>query len=344
MKKSSPQIDSLLEPLLLTTSSEEASELLSELIAVHAEPVINGIIRYKLHINSSQISAEAEDLRQEAIVQLLAELQKLRSHSEDHPIRDMRGLAATITYRLCARWMRRQFPEQQALRNRVQYVLTRHTGFALWTGESKKLVAGFAAWQGQRSSAGAAKLGRLPQDEKFLKLLGGGLSAKLGELLATIFNYIGGPVEFDELVKAVAALLRIKDRVIESVDADPEGRGELADNDADISWRVEKRIFLQRLWDEVQQLPRQQRAALLLNLRDADGRGCLALFPATGTATLRQLGECLELSMEKLVEIWNELPIEDAKIGELLRLTRQQVINARKAARERLRRRLKGFI
>lgn len=133
--------------------------------------------------------------------------------------------------------------------------------------------------------------------------------AKLNETLAAIFNYLGGPVEYEELVKTVAALLHIKDRVIESVDADPDGGGfELADKDADVAWRVEKRIFLQRLWEEVRQLPRRQRVALLLNLRDAEGRGCLALFPATGIATLRQLGECLELSAEKLAEIWNELP------------------------------------
>ncbi|MGH9768316.1 MAG: hypothetical protein ACREAB_12850 [Blastocatellia bacterium] len=351
MKKSSPQIDSLLEPLFLTTGVEQTDEFLSQLVAVHAEPVINGIIRYKLRFNTNQIGAEAEaeDLRQEAIAQLLAELQKLRADTETHPIRDMRGLAATITYRLCARWMRRQFPRQHALRNRIQYLLTRQAGFALWTGdkdESKKLIAGFAAWKGRRPSAEAASLRRLSQDEKLLDSLGGaGESAKLNEALATIFNHVGGPVEFDELIKTMAVLLQITDHTIESIDADSGGKSfELADQDADVAWRVEKRIFLQRLWEEVRQLPRQQRMALLLNLRDPEGRGCIALFPALGIATLRQLAEALEMSVEKLSEIWNEAPLEDSKIAELLQLTRQQVINARKSARERLTRRLKEFI
>src|SRR5262245_8405083 len=103
---------------------------------------------------------------------------------------------------------------------------------------------------------------------------------------------------------------------------------------ANSAWRVEKRIFLQRLWEEVRQLPRQQRVALLLNLRDTEGRSCIALFPALGIATLRELAEALEMSAEGLAEIWNETPLEDLKIAELLRLTRQQVINARKSARE----------
>ena len=81
-----------------------------------------------------------------------------------------------------------------------------------------------------------------------------------------------------------------------------------------------------------------------INLKDPEGRGCIALFPAIGIATFRQLAEALEMSAEKLAEIWNELPLEDTKIAELLQLTRQQVINVRKSARERLARRLKGFI
>jgi len=83
---------------------------------------------------------------------------------------------------------------------------------------------------------------------------------------------------------------------------------------------------------------------LLLNLKDASGFGCITLFPATGIATIRELATALELSAERLAELWNDLPIEDARIAELLGLTRQQVINARKSGRERLARRLKGFI
>jgi DNA-directed RNA polymerase specialized sigma24 family protein len=358
VKKLSSQIDGLLEPLLLATSAEKADEILSQLITEQAGPVINGVLRYKLRSSSGHggVGAEIEDLRQEAIAQLLAELQKVRSDAGSRPISDVRGLAATITYRLCARWMRRQFPEHHALRNRIQYLLTRQAGFALWPkeaeekGESKKLVAGYAAWRGEKAPIATASLRGVLQDEKLFASFDGRresakLPAKLNDLLAAIFNRVGAPVEFDELIKTVASILQIKDQAPESVDADPgDGGFELADKGADISWQVEKRIFLQRLWEEVRQLPRGQRVALLLNLRDPEGRGCLALFPATGVATLRQIGLCLELSMEQLAELWNEAPIEDARIAELLQITRQQVINARKSARERLARRLKGFI
>jgi DNA-directed RNA polymerase specialized sigma24 family protein len=351
VKESSPQIDSLLEPLVQMSGGEEIDVFLSQLIAVHAEPVINGVIRHKLrhNLNGIDVGAEAEDLRQEAIAQLLVELQKLRSDIEAHPIRDVRGLAATITYRLCARWMRRQFPQLHALRNQIQYLLTRQAGFALWPDdkdEMKKPIAGFAAWKGQSPSIEAEGLRRLPQDEKLLESLGGGRrSADIKEALATIFIHIGGPVEFDELVKIAAALLQITERKIVSVDADSDdSRAELADQKADVAWRVEKRIFLQRLWDELRELPLPQRVALLLNLRDHKGRGCIALFPATGIASIGQLAEALEMREEQLAELWNDLPLEDSKIAELLQQTRQQIINLRQSGRRRLARRLKGFI
>jgi hypothetical protein len=350
-RRRSQPLDSLLAPLLLKAEDEEADEFLARLIAAHVEPVINGVIRCKLRLGSSGVAkSEAEDLRQEAIAQLLTRLQKFRADAEAQSIKDLCGLAATIAYRLCAGWMRHQFPERHALRNRIRYLLTRQAGFAIWRedsndeNESKRLIAGFAAWKGRRPPAGAGSLRRLSQDEKILDALGVGRATGLNDALAAVFNQVGAPVEFDELVKMMADLLQIDDRMVESINDDPGDRGfDLVDRDADVAWRVEKRIFLQRLWDEVLRLPRQQRVALLLNLRNHEGSGCIAMFPALGIATLRQLAEALEMSAERLAEMWNQTPLEDAKIAELLRLTRQQVINARKSARERLAQRLKGF-
>ena len=145
-------------------------------------------------------------------------------------------------------------------------------------------------------------------------------------------------------MSAVAAIQGISDQPVESLAEDEDGGFDPATADPDPAWRIEKKMFLQRLWEELTQLPVNQRAALLLNLKDASGFGCITLFPATGIATIRQLATALELTAERLAELWNDLPIEDSRIAELLGLTRQQVINARKSGRERLARRLKGFI
>src|SRR5262245_25377627 len=257
-------------------------------------------------------------------------------------------MAAVIAHRACSRWMRRQFPERHALKNRLHYLLTRQRGFALWQDEDKKLIAGFGAWQGQRKSENPRLLVGLSDNERLIenvRLLESGKRQKSSNALAAIFDHLGGPIEFDELVSCVASLLQIRDQPIESTGQNSDTVAfEAAGLQPDPAWQVEKRIFLQRLWDELRQLPVNQRAALLLNLKDPEGGGCIALFPVTGIATVRQLAEALEIPAERFAALWNQLPLEDARIAELLGLTRQQVINARKSGRERLARRLKGFI
>ena len=362
-KKAPLNIDPLLEPLLLAASDEQTDSFLSQLIATHLEPVIKGVIRYKLHFNSRKAveQAEADDIAQEITLQLLAELQKFRQEPQVHSISNVCGLAAVIAHRTCSGWMRSQFPERHALKNRLHYLLTRQRGFALWQDKNRKLMAGFAAWheQSSRGRGGGrqrrmaetvlARLKSLADDEKLLgqirSLWKGRGQSDASDTLATIFNHLGDPIEFDELVSGLAEMLAIKDRPVESTDQNENAVGLMvAGGERDTSWQVEKRMFLQRLWEEVRQLPLNQRVALLLNLRDSQGRGCIALFPAAGIATVRELAETLGMSAEELAGLWSELPLQDASIADRLRLTRQQVINTRKSARERLKRRLKGFI
>lgn len=96
---------------------------------------------------------------------------------------------------------------------------------------------------------------------------------------------------------------------------------------------------IQTLWDEVRELPPNQRAALLLNLRDSRGNNALALLVLARIASFDEVADSLGMSAERLAELWNGLPLDDRRIGAMLGLTRQQVINLRKSARARLARR-----
>src|SRR5262245_54673158 len=98
MKESPVKIDTLLEPLLVETSDDQVDRLLSQLITVHAEPVIKGVIRFKLRLNSYREAqrAEAEDIQQEVVMQLVAQLQRFRKLPDGNPISDVRGMAAVI--------------------------------------------------------------------------------------------------------------------------------------------------------------------------------------------------------------------------------------------------------
>jgi len=74
IRNRSSEIDPLLEPLLLSPRDEEIYQYPSQLIAKHAELVIKGIVRHKLHLYSHHgiEQADADDIHQEVVVQLPA--------------------------------------------------------------------------------------------------------------------------------------------------------------------------------------------------------------------------------------------------------------------------------
>jgi hypothetical protein len=95
------------------------------------------------------------------------------------------------------------------------------------------------------------------------------------------------------------------------------------------------------LWGEIQLLPRAQRVALLCNLKSPQGVNVITLFPAARVATFEQLAEALEIPPREFEVLWGRLPLDDLSIAEYLKITRQQVINLRRSARDRLLRRRK---
>src|SRR5262249_3810001 len=220
VRNQSAEIDPLLEPLLLPIRDEEIDQYLSQLIAIHAEPVIKGIVRHKLHLNSRHgiEQADADDIHQEVVVQLLAALRRLRQQPAAHPIGDLRGLTAVIAHRACSRWMRRRFPARHALKNRLSYLFTRHPSFALWHGAGGRLMAGFAMWQGRKDAVTEDQLRHLSDDETLLARiwsLKSGKKADWGGALTAIFNCLNAPTEVDKLVGVLSVLLQVEDRTIE---------------------------------------------------------------------------------------------------------------------------------
>src|SRR5262247_1533186 len=116
--ESASQNDALLTAWLqvLRTQGEEAAEsALALLIETHIEPVVRSVIRFKLRFDLA-CQADEGDLAQEALAQWLAELRKLGAEPDNRTISDARGLAATITYRVCYGWLRRRSPRRHALR------------------------------------------------------------------------------------------------------------------------------------------------------------------------------------------------------------------------------------
>lgn len=209
-----------------------------------------------------------------------------------------------------------------------------------------------SAWRDRRKQS--AEAGRLEplRDARWaadrLGLAGRNLQLiNLAELLDSIFKFLNAPVELDRLVTVVADLQGVKDLPQQPAAGGDEDEGEqfelTPDPRVDVGREVEQRIYVERLWEEICQLPLRQRAALLLNLKGAAAADAIALFPLTGVASIRQIAAALEIEAEEFASLWRELPLDDAAVAARLGVTRQQVINLRKSARERLTRRMKDF-
>jgi RNA polymerase sigma factor (sigma-70 family) len=340
-----------LAPYLQAESEEESERLLAQLITQYISPIIRECVGYKLRSTFSpsalrQDAQQREDLFQDALVRLLPQLRRYRANRHAEAIKDLRGFVATIAYRTYYDYLRRKYPHRRLLKNKLCYLLTHQSGLALWDVDADEMTAGYAAWRGQSvTRSGRDNLARLMGDAHAL-LPAATLTKECemrrpSDLLAAIFDLLGGPIALDDLVNLVAALWEVKEPTVEDGE---EALAVLPDPGPDARVGAQQGEFLRGLWAEVLQLPVRQRCALLLNLRDATGQGCIALLPLTGVASLVEIAGALEMSAHDLAELWGRLPLDDQELAERLALTRQQIINLRKAGRARLARRLKDFL
>jgi DNA-directed RNA polymerase specialized sigma24 family protein len=341
-----PHIDPLLLPLLRARTEPESHALITSLINDDAAPVIRAILKRKLRAHASVAHAhELEDLRSEVVVQLLARLREFIGSPHEHAIGDFRAYLAVIAYNTCHLYLRRRYPERWRLKNRLRYALTHCHGLTLWQDANGEWLCGLIEWERHGKGSTAIVHPRPFEDENGTTPALTEVSTNdLAVLVPALLVRAGAPVHLDDLLRVVADLQRVRDYTVH-VRSDVEGdieRQSLADVVAPaFATEVEQRSYLKRLWDEITQLPRLQRAALLLNLREAN-EGVVGLLPLTGVASVSRIADAIEMPATRFAELWNKLPLDDAAIASLLGVTRQQVINLRKAARARLGRRMRS--
>ncbi len=357
------KLDPLLEPFVAAASARDADRRLDALMKDHAESVILATIRRKLKIvlgrtggpRQTQDELNAEDVYSAAVTQIVGRMNGLRA-DPIAVIGDFCGYAATVASNACDAFLRLKYPKRQFVKNRLRYLFSAGSGqegLVAWPGSRGETLCGFETWRDgghvaahgdmyQQMMAAPVAFARAALENEEAR------QANPAVLVAALLDRVGGPVDLDDLVQVVGEVLEIKDYapVVESADSDDRsGRPEerIAAPLPRVSETVVGRMYLQKMWEQVCELPPRQRAAVLLNLRDERGRGVIALLPILGIAALPEIATALEMPGHELAAIWNDLPIEDNAVAERLGVTRQQVINLRKVARERLGRRLSGW-
>jgi hypothetical protein len=334
--------DDILAAFLDAKSQSISNELLWAIVDEHANPIITKILKSKLRVSlnerGTQQNQDALEIAGDLRTTIISILRALKENPTRRPIVSFPDFVAIKTYSACVDYFREKHPQRWRLKSLLRRRLRQNPRFALWQAEDKRWYASFSERQETGTEAeesDAYDSVWRPKDGKLSDA-----QIKSDEFLVALFERSGGPIGFDEVVKIAAETWHIHDPPTESIETGYSERDNpFTSSEPRVDLALEQRLFFEQVWREVGQLPVLQRAALLLNLRDSRDGGVISFLPFLGVASKEELARLLELPSEDFQKLWNELPLDDFRIAQMFGITRQQVINLRKTARERLVRR-----
>jgi hypothetical protein len=318
-----------LRACLAETDSLATERALGHLVETHVEPVMRRVIIARLRRHGNEHLSHLEDVLSEAVIAFLLHFEDLRQQRAE-PVEKIDAFAAMLASRAVNDYFRRTNPAFHALRNRLLYLLERYPALARWkylaTGE---WLSGLAVWKNKKLTP----LRSIEEVDARAWLNRDSEKLHAAEQLMQIFKGAGLPIRFNDLALLMARVWHVQDSRTENVEDH-----EFVDQSHSVDQRLSHKQWLAVLWMHICELSRNQRAALLLNLKGADGSCGASLLVSTGLVSLRELAKAIEIPDEEFAGIWQRLPLNDLEVGHLLGLERQQVINLRKCARGRLER------
>jgi RNA polymerase sigma factor (sigma-70 family) len=268
--------------------------------------------------------AAREDVDEMVSVVTLRLLRKLRAAAsvEEESLQNLEAYTTTLAKNEMRDFMRRRSPERARMKQRIRYIFTRDHRLVLSVADGTTVCA-LAAWGTTAGPPASAEEVAVAAQRSAIAAIDSADDA------VALLSVVRKPVRLSDLV---ASLRHGEPPQAASADEAPAGRA---------IDRVEARQYLTVLWQEIRELPPRQRTALLLNLREPASGNAVTLFVLLGIATLVEIAEAVEMTTNELSAIWDDLPLDDLRIAAHLGVERQQVINMRKSARERLVRRMR---
>jgi hypothetical protein len=324
------------------------NERISKLLAETVDPIVLAVLRRRFVSTTSRGAftdnrSDIEDLLSEIHAKLIPVIRKDLSSGEGEGIKDLSGYARSVAINVFRQFVRDKYPQRHRLRNKIRYILQKCSGLELSMTASGEPVAHLSG-----NVPDSTSIHRISDRDALIDKIrqqGAGPEGiddnrKIKKIIVSVINLCNGPVLLSDLVEIMSQICGVCD-LIDVEDADLALR-DIQALGQDPAVRLESREELISVLEHSAAIPLQHRRSLFLNLRGAAGDNALAYFVILRVASIRKLAKLLEFSEEQFSELWNELPIEDIKIAEILGLTRQQVINLRYSAREMLMKRIRG--
>jgi DNA-directed RNA polymerase specialized sigma24 family protein len=318
--------DARLSVFLEASDENDRNDALQSILEQHVQPVAGRAVGAYSHGSFPVSPQDEDDVVSEVTLRMI---RKLRGALvlEEESIQNIEAYVVTLTRNALRDLMRRRSPNRTRVRSRIRYVLCHDPRLALWNHEG--VVVG-----GMAKSAGAS-----PHDadvqvlEKITRTLPSA-ERLAADALVALFTAAGGPLRFSNILRVFNQLWNVADDIGMETRCFPAAAPDPSES------RLETHQYLVLLWREIAALPRDQRRALLLNLRAPGSENATVLFVAAGVAQFDAIAEAVGMTPQRLMALWDDLPLDDLTIAAHLGVTRQQVINLRKSARERLVRRM----
>lgn len=220
-------MDKVLVPYLTADDEREREQHLDELLTRHAAPLIRQVLRRKFgfYVSGQGVNKnnqDAEDLYQEAITRVFQVLNQLQASSTSTDIENFKAYVSRVTSNICIDFIRDKSPTRSRLNTSVRDLVRRHEELASWV-YNNEILCGFATWRNTEKTTFSDqefrdietrletfKSARFSDEDVRL--------APLSQIVVELFDWIGGPIEVDLMVRIVGYLLKIKDDRIESLE------------------------------------------------------------------------------------------------------------------------------
>ncbi len=352
-------MDSIVQSLLDSKNETERERSFDEIIRMRAAPLVRKILRQRLGFylgldGYDPNNPEAEDLYNKILLSLRQRLRDLMAEPEKSSIDDYSRLVISAANDECQNYLRAKSDPRARLKNNLLGMIRRHKEFIVWKDDHGSYLCGFASWEGRRISiASSDRLARLKENPESFKSKNFTYKslqkASYTELIAEIFNWLGDPVGFDDLVELVPLFRQIKDHPAGPIEpakkyqdtqlaAPTPQSGDGLENPQTVV-DLKKKTTMKQLWEEIKQLPTEPGLAICLSPAGEEYEDLWDLLLTTNVISLAELADGLEIPLEQLTEIRLRAPMDSKILAGYLGATTSQINKWRFLAAERLRER-----
>ena len=206
------------------------------------------------------------------------------------------GYVGRVVSNLCVDFLRSKYPARARLKDALRDVFRRHGDLVSWQHEDE-ILCGFAAWR----DTGKPAISGYDVEAKMNAFLAARFADQdvravpLSSVVAELFDWIGGAIQIDVLVRMLAYIRDIREQEIASWDDHVAAEFELDSRrrTRSVEPDIETNEVLRRLWRIVKHLPPKQRDAFALRFHDDAGRDLFTVLLAAGIVDWKELAEGL---------------------------------------------------